>query len=180
MKEEIWKDIKGYEGYYQVSNLGRIKSLQRNGTIKKDRILKPNNVKGYLQITLQKNGIKAYKKIHRIVAENFITNINNKTEVNHIDGNKHNNCIENLEWVTKSENQKHAYKLGLNKSHGIKGEKNVLSKKIMQLDLEDNVIKIWGSMHDIERKLGIKYQNVYACCKGIQNKTHNFKFKYYK
>lgn len=115
--EESWKDIKGYEGYYQVSTLGRIKSLERiineNGKyIKPEKIL---SIKccWYAQICFSINGIKKTKKIHKIVAEAFIDNPNNKKCVNHKDGNKANNNVSNLEWVTHSENTQHAFDNGL-------------------------------------------------------------------
>ena len=113
---EIWRDIKNYEGIYEVSNLGRIKSISRNGTIKENRILKPNKVMGYSQVGLQKYGTRKYKKIHRLVAEAFIPNPENKKEVNHKDGIKTNNVLSNLEWCTRSENIIHAFDHNLAKS----------------------------------------------------------------
>jgi hypothetical protein len=98
---EEWKDIKGYEGIYQVSNHGRIKSLR----FKKEKILKAwNNSHGYLQVKLFTNGLKNMPKVHRLVAETFLCHDINRTHVNHIDGNKLNNCIKNLEWVNQREN----------------------------------------------------------------------------
>lgn len=111
---EIWKDIAGYEGFYKISNLGKIKSLPRKGV--KEKILNPSkNNRGYLRVGLSAKGKVRYDSIHRLVAETFIENPKKMPEVNHIDGNKLNNNIENLEWVTKSENEKHAYKIGLRK-----------------------------------------------------------------
>lgn len=118
MMNEIWKDVKGYEGLYQISNLGRIKSLKRQvGFIERDeKILKPRLIRSYLVAHLFKNNVAKNVLIHRMVAEMFIENPENKPCVNHIDGNKQNNKVENLEWVTHSENDLHAYKLGLRKS----------------------------------------------------------------
>lgn len=117
---EIWKDIIGYEGLYQISNLGNIKALEKSvwngqGYIHFPEIIrKPNPDKdGYLNITLSNCGkVKTYK-IHRLVAEMFIPNLKNKPQVNHKDGNKTNNCADNLEWCTNQENQQHAYRTGL-------------------------------------------------------------------
>lgn len=109
---EIWKDIQGYEGCYQISNLGRIKSLKNP----KEKILKNNKTsRGYLEARLSSNGKIRHFSIHRLVAENFISNTNNLPEVNHIDGNKLNNNMENLEWITRSKNNLHAYRTKLRK-----------------------------------------------------------------
>ena len=111
MSEEIWKDIEGYEGIYQVSNLGRVKSLKRhsvNNANTKDRLLKPSlDSKGYLHVILSKNGIQYNKTIHRLVAQTFIPNPENKPQVNHIDEDKTNNMVCNLEWMTNKENRNH-------------------------------------------------------------------------
>lgn len=109
IKEE-WKDIKGYEGCYQVSNTGKIKSFKHD---KNGRILSPKPNGQYHQINLCKNGKCSKIYIHRLVAIHFILNPENKSEVNHIDGNKINNKASNLEWVTSSENSLHALEIGL-------------------------------------------------------------------
>lgn len=117
--EEIWRDIVGFEDYYQISNYGRVKSLKkktRNGHCKNDKILKERiDKKGYVHYALKKDGKTYEKKAHRLVAEAFIENIYNKPQVNHIDGNKRNNYVENLEWVTNGENQAHSYKINPNR-----------------------------------------------------------------
>lgn len=116
---EIYKDIPNYKGIYQISNLGNVKSLKRNYvnsngityTIK-EKLLKLTISNGYYSVTLNNKGKRRFT-VHRLVAEMFIDNPENKAEVNHIDGNKLNNCYTNLEWATKSENTLHAYKIGL-------------------------------------------------------------------
>lgn len=132
----IWKDIKQYEGYYQISNCGKVKSLKRK--FKNQRILKPGIPKnGYLFVCLCKNSNYSRFNIHRLVLETFVPNPENKPYCNHKDGNKHNNHIDNLEWVTNKENIQHAWRTGLIKpfhdfskkerkrrSEQIKGEKN--------------------------------------------------------
>lgn len=112
---EIWKDVNGYEGVYQISNLGNIKSLPRKNA--KGKILNPStNNRGYLRVGLCFKEKVRYESIHRLVAEAFIPNRKNLPEVNHINGNKLDNRVENLEWVTKGQNQIHAYKTGLRKT----------------------------------------------------------------
>jgi len=113
--EEIWKDIEGYEGIYQVSSLGRVKRL-KGVRCKEDRFIKYYLNKGYCFIFLWKNNKYKAEPIHRLVALAFVPNENNKPQVNHIDGVKINNCVKNLEWNTRSENIKHAYDTGLNKT----------------------------------------------------------------
>lgn len=119
---EIWVDIKDYEGFYQVSNLGRVRSLPRwvKGKGKSIQLrdgfyLKVDIAKGYERVTLFKNNNRKRVMVHRLVAQHFVDNPKNKPEVNHIDGNKRNNKLTNLEWVTSSENQLHAFKTGLQK-----------------------------------------------------------------
>lgn len=134
--EEIWKDIKDYEGLYQVSNFGNVKSLDRirkqfnhNGiaTVKyKGRILKKQLQKrtGYHTVTLYDNNRKAkIKLVHRLVAETFLENKNKYLVVNHIDGNKQNNNVNNVEWCTQSHNVKESYRLGLQKGFHISKRK---------------------------------------------------------
>lgn len=161
---EVWKDVKGYEGFYQVSNLGRVKSLPRNGTVKRERILTPHRVGGYLHAELNMRGVHKGKKIHRLVAEAFIPNPDNKREVNHIDGNKHNNTVENLEWVTSSENQLHAF-------HVIKTQK---MSTVLQKDLEGNPIKEWYGINNAAKTLGIQAADISHCCSGQRKMAGGF------
>ncbi len=136
LEGEIWIDIKDWEGKYQISNLGRVKSLPKFGinpygaiTKLKDTTIRKQvfDKKGYLMVKFS-NGAKFFKnkKIHRLLAEAFIPNPNNLPQINHKNGIKHYNTIENLEWTNNSGNQKHAFKLGLNKPHI--GENNFKSK----------------------------------------------------
>lgn len=108
--EEIWKDIKGYEGKYQVSNLGRIKVLnyKRSG---QEHIMATKNNKGYCEIRLAKDGKRKDFIVHRLVAQAFIPNPNNLPQVNHIDENKTNNCVNNLEWCTQAYNNSYGTRL---------------------------------------------------------------------
>ncbi len=141
INEEIWKDIPEYEGLYQISNVGRVKSLSRSVRCTgdsfrrvRDRFLRSaNGTVGYPYVTLIKNGIKKSKRIHRMLAIAFIPNPENKPQVNHKNGIKDDFRLSNLEWVTTSENQKHSYDSDLRKpiqgeshGHAILGEKEVI------------------------------------------------------
>lgn len=120
MQEEIWKDIAGYEGKYQVSNLGRVRSLQYHNTkgIRRIGYLKTAvDNKGYLRCALSKNNKLTTFKVHRLVASAFISNEENLPQINHKDGNKLNNHVKNLEWCNNSQNQLHAYATGLTPHH---------------------------------------------------------------
>lgn len=158
MNNEEWKNIEGYEGLYQVSNLGRIKSLARNtrnGHCKKDKILKIRIDKnGYCTIDLYKNSKRKQYKIHRLVANEFIYNKYNKPQINHIDGNKKNNEVSNLEWCNNSENMKHAYKNNLR-----------LTKKVLQYDLNSNFIREWNNATEVSKYYKVHVSRIERCCK---------------
>ena len=110
---EVWKSIKGYEGLYEISNLGRVKSTRKN----KEVFLKfRDNGKGYNVSALYNKGVRANIKVHRLVAIHFIENVFNKPQVNHINGVKSDNRVHNLEWCTNKENVIHSYSLGLQKT----------------------------------------------------------------
>ena len=154
---EIWKDIQEYKGLYQVSNLGRVRSLDTiinckgakgiDNHLRKGKILKQNiGTTGYYSINLSKNSKRKYVRVHRLVAEAFIPNPNNYYCINHIDGNKLNNKVENLEWCTYSYNNKEAYRLGLkqNKYKGKFGKEAQFSKPVIQYTLQNEYIKEWN------------------------------------
>jgi hypothetical protein len=113
---EFWKDIEGYEGLYQISNKGRVKSLG-NKHRKSVMILKPTiEYYGYHTVSLCRNQEGKTKKVHRLVAKAFVSGYDDTKEINHKDGNKLNNIPENLEWVTVKENAQHAFRIGLRKN----------------------------------------------------------------
>jgi len=183
---EIWKTVRGFEDY-EISSIGRVKSFKR---YKGGKILKPQkNTHGYLQVRLFTNGKNRWKRIHRLILENFDPRENmNKLQANHIDGNKENNIYpENLEWVTPSENLKHAFKIGLQSNKGknnpnygkhpseetikkisekakdkYKGENNPSS-----ILTEKNIIEIWKHINEgiltqkeIAEKFGVGHQTI--------------------
>jgi hypothetical protein len=105
--KEIWKEIKGYEGYYEVSNRGRVRSLDRVRIIKGKVLKQMDNGSGYKKVTLCKNGKYTQRYVHRLIGKGFLKNKKNKETINHKDGNKSNNDIKNLEWATYKENERH-------------------------------------------------------------------------
>lgn len=114
---EEWKVIKGFENLYMISSFGRVKSLKRKG-VTKERILRARiEKKGYIHYSLKKDNKEHEKKAHRLVAEAFLNNPDNKPQVNHLDGNKINNYYKNLEWVTNGENQVHSYIVNPNRKN---------------------------------------------------------------
>lgn len=172
---EIWKDIEGYEGLYQVSNLGRVKSLERyrknHNKLQKieEKIKKTRQDKqGYLLVDLYKNNKIKTVRVHRLVAKAFIENIDNKETVNHIDGNKHNNRIDNLEWCTFKEQNKHLYLNELKPKESIdkaiKAMNKVNSKKVMCL----NTGEIYISASEAGRVKNIHGSSIMACCRGVR------------
>lgn len=156
---EIWKDIKGYEGRYQISNLGRVKSLCRL----EEKIMHPvTTKKGYLQVRLSSGQCTKGLKVHRLVALNFIPNPNDKPEVNHLDGNKKNNLVTNLEWCTPKENMGHASQNNLLRD--VSGNKNPNCKRINQYTTDGKFIKTWCSIFDITKELGAERHGICKCC----------------
>ena len=188
MKGEIWKNIKKYEGLYQVSNMGRVKSLNYRKT-GKERILKGVDYgQGYLYVSLIKDGKVEQCRINRLVAQAFLDNPEGYTDVNHRDENKQNNCVENLEWCSRSyninygtRNKKASEKLKGKKhseehikkiSEKLKGRKQSeehikkRSKPVFSVDKESGLIMWWQSASEAGRVLGIAPTHITKCCKG--------------
>lgn len=174
MADVIWAQIGGFPNY-KINNLGQVLNIKRNKILKIDK----SNGRGYCNITLYKNG-KAYRKvIHRLVAETFIPNPENKPQVNHIDGNKHNNCKENLEWVTQSENMIHAFKTGL-EIHGMKNKKHSLEskekmrKKIICIETGE----IYNGLIQAEELLNISSKQISKCLRNKSKTAGKLHWKY--
>lgn len=191
MKKELWKDISGYEGYYQISNTGKVKSCSRiitRGNIKQTiypKIMSPSVNKrfGYKNITLRKNGIRAYFRICRLVAEAFIPNPLNKPCVNHKNGIKTDDRQCNLEWCTYSENMKHAIKNKLivppNPMLNKRGAKNHLSKPVIQKNINGKKIAEYESMNLASELSGCSKSSIFYGCKNkMNNNCTNTKRKY--
>ena len=159
MKKEYWKPVVGYEGHYQVSNFGRVKSIKFG----KEIILKPRKDKcGYYSVVLYKNGIVKKYYVHRLVAEAFIPNPNNLPCVNHKDENKLNNSVDNLEWCDRLYNVRYGT--------GIERRSKKRSKPVLQYTLDGNLIREWASVMECGRN-GYNQGHVADCCNG-KLKTH--------
>ncbi len=159
--KEVWKDIEGYEGLYQVSSFGRVKKVTTG------RILKGGkHAKGYLLVGLYKNNIRSSKTIHRLVAEAFIPNPENKPEVNHIDENKTNNSLDNLEWMTTKENT----------NHGTRNKR--MSIPIIATNLKTGEVEDFYGSNECARQLGLQASHITDVLKGRRKQTGGFTFKY--
>jgi hypothetical protein len=174
-EKEVWIDIVGYEGIYQVSSFGSVKCPYRewlgykgNKRVISNLILKSSdNGRGYLIVGLRKNNHQRMEKVHRLVAEAFILNPLNKKEVNHINGVKTDNHVNNLEWITRSENQKHAVKNGLCKNT-IDSARIRHSKKVLNTDTNE----IYSTVIDAALHNGISKSYLASMLRGSQpNKT---------
>jgi hypothetical protein len=164
--QEIWKDIPNYEGIYQISNLGNVRSCKSN---KIRKLVKQKS--GYLRIILTKNSKQKATNVHILVAKSFVPNPKKLPFVNHIDGNKENNNAKNLEWVTASQNMIHARQTGLQKNHP-------WSVKVAQYSLDGKLIKIWDRMADASRHLKCPHGEISACCRQKQSTCRGYIWKY--
>lgn len=166
--KEIWRDIKGYEGKYQVSNLGNIKSLDYKRTGEEQLIKQCKDRYGYPVVLLYKNGNRKQYSVHRLVAFAFIPNPLNKPQVNHMNRNKSDNNIKNLEWCSNLENMQHAIKTGINK----------YKRKIIQYDKSMNSIKEWDSIVEASNELNMTRANIIQCCRGKQKSAGGYTWRY--
>lgn len=172
---EIWRDVIGYEGLYQVSNYGRVKSLNYHGG-KKEKVLKPGKDRcGYLYVVLCKEGSHKKYKVHRLVAQAFIPNPNNYPCVNHKDENKTNNCVDNLEWCTYKYNTNYGTCIERSANSRINDKR---SKPVLQYSLEGNFIKKWPSGREIQRQLGFNQGGISNCCLGKCNTAYGYIWRY--
>jgi len=171
---EIWLPIKGYENFYEVSNTGKVRSLDRHVKYKlsglkliKGKILKQGLVKsGYYTVALLRNGIQKTFTVHRLVAETFIKNPYSFTYVNHKDEVKTNNNINNLEWCTPMYNNSYS---------GIGGHNK---KKVYQFDKSSEIINIFESTCEAAKILGFNQSNISANCRGKYKQVHGYIFSY--
>lgn len=179
--EEVWKPIPGFEGYYEASNLGRIRSIYRY-----KRVLKPmiSNT-GYERVDLFKNRRRKQYSVHRLVAITFIDNPDNKPFVNHRDENKINNCADNLEWVTHIENCRYGTAIKRRTQHLNYSKRRInnarqieaCSKPIAQYTKDGVFVRNWKSASECARENGWQISNIRRCCKNEYATAYGFVFK---
>lgn len=182
--EEIWKDIAGYEGYYQISNLGRVRSLSRTVThlrgegnrrgmkrrVPERTVAHDVNWAGYHRVNLRKHGENTRFAVHRLVAEAFIPNPHSYPQINHKDENPHNNHANNLEWCTNSYNINYGTRSERAASH--------LRKPVVQCDMQGREIKTFASQCEASRKTGIGQSCIWRACAGLCKQSGGFVWKY--
>ena len=195
--EEIWRSIEGYEGLYQVSSLGRVRSLNRyeicnGGTrLRKGRVLKPvTHNRGYLQVNLKRDGKQKMFLVHRLVGMSFqdiVGECKPEFEIDHKNTQRQDNRAANLHWVTRKGNcnnpltkqhQSNAHKGENNPLYGKFGKYNPKSKAVVQYDLQGNLIAEFEGLRDAERQTGISHENISSCCRGKTKTTHGYIFSY--
>lgn len=179
---EIWKPVKGFEGLYEVSNMGRVRSLDRvvyqknkfgrmSRHIYYGQIIKQQKQRnGYFIVNLYRNGQIEKCLVHRLVGSCFLEKKDGKDCINHLDCDKSNNRAENLEWCTQSENVQYAYDVGAMKPPHM--------RKVAQYSLDGVLLKVWESQSEASRNLGIYQSNIYKVCSGKRNQTGGFIWKY--
>lgn len=164
--KEVWRDIPGKEGKYQVSNLGNVRSCVRKAEW---YLLAPfQDTCGYLYVEIDKQS----RGVHRLVADAFLPNEDGKREVNHKDGSKHNNRADNLEWSTRSENVKHAYRTGL-KSNPLRGD-SCKARRVLCVDTDTE----YACMMDAEDATGARQANISKCCRGLRQTAGGYHWRY--
>lgn len=189
MELEIWRDVKDYEGFYQVSNRGRVKSMDRIEKSKsgwhrrrKGRLMNQRVKLNYIKVNLSKYGVKKTCFVHRLVADAFIINPKMKPHVDHINTIKTDNHVSNLRWVTPKENARNEItKTRYSRPHlGKVLSKSHLAIKVDQYSLNMDFIKTWGSAKEAAMSVDCSTSNITDCIKGRIKKTHNYIFKYHE
>lgn len=186
---EVWADIAGSSGVYEVSTKGNVRSKTRyvfksdigRDILRKGKVLSLTKRRdGYLHVGLYFTKKQYMLKVHRLVAETFLDRIDGKPEVNHMNGNKSDNRVENLEWVSREENMSHSYEhLGRRSAwKNCPGALHPKSRPVIQYSLAGEAIRHWESMGLMEKATGFFYTNISACCRGKQKTAYGYRWKY--
>lgn len=197
--EEIWKDIEGFEGRYQVSNLGNVKSLRYGGRYEVRNLVPKVNNKGYEWVELFNNGKKKCIQIHRLVASAFIPNPEGYPIINHKDENPRNNCVDNLEWCDQKYNvhyyiERHAIEysnhLNILKRYRESVERKWVrtrigiygpykhKRKVKQVDKDGNVVRVWDCVSQIMREENKSQWSITQCCEGKRKTAYGYTWHY--
>lgn len=171
LENEIWRDVDGYVGLYKVSNFGRVKSLERidsQGKHVAEKLLTYDTSRAYYAVTLSKNGKQTHKSVHRLVAEAFIPNPDNLPQVNHKDEDKHNNCVDNLEWITLADNN--TYGTRLQRSIAANGT------PVYQKTLNGEIIREWESLAQIEAECGYSKSVISLAINGKAKTAYGYRW----
>lgn len=183
MKNEEWRDIKGYEGLYQISNYARVKRLNKRvragfGSYRtvSEKILKPQKSKyGYMRIALTKNNVRKIHFIHRLLYEAFVGKVIDGYELDHIDTDKTNNSLSNLRMVTSKENKNNPLTL---QHYSISNKKKAKRRGVIVMDLDSNILYNFSSLSDAARELNILVSGIGHCCRGEFDSYKGYKFVY--
>ena len=179
--EEVWKDIEGYEGLYKISNLGNVKSIYFNHT-KNEKLLSPKlNNTGYLIVHLYKNGVGKFFQVHRIVATSFLNNPNNFTIVNHMDEDKQNNRVDNLEWCTHKYNVQYSVKLNKHRSRNSrKGKFGAYKhdKAVIQKNKHGSIVCTYKNVSSAARENGFNNWSIIQCCKRERKTAYGYRWEF--
>lgn len=166
---EQWRDVVGYEGLYQVSNLGKVRSMNWRNTGAVQELSLKQRRDGYKQVELFKQGLSRMIPVHQLVARAFVPGFKDGLCVNHLDENKGNNSAENLEWCTQAQNIRHsAHKFGLKSS----------TPPVLQLSMDGDVIRTWPNAVAIRKELGFNDWSIRCCCTGKRKQAYGFRWQF--
>lgn len=174
IEEEVWKEIEGYEGLYQISTLGRVRSMKRS------IFMKPKDTKDYLMVGLTKNKKQKWFSVHRLVASAFIENPEHKKEVNHIDENTFNNKVQNLQWVTAKENANWGTRTTRMKETLIRNRVAGKNKVIQICAKTNEVVNEFIFIREASRYTGISHSSICDCLNGKLKTASGYKWEYSK